>query len=107
MEDTYKLSMNFLDAVENGSEEDIKTAWHKAFNGILMSFGFDGNLTFFWNNLVAGNWKRLHLTADEEDLEPKEWLDKLYWEVLYCSDRWSLDRLMRCHWLYRVWQGEY
>lgn len=22
-------------------------------------------------------------------------------DVMYCSDRWSLDRLTRCHWTYR------
>ena len=25
------------------------------------------------------------------------WLDDMF----YCSDRWSLDRLMRCHWEWR------
>ena len=107
MMDVYDISLKVCDAINNGFENDIELAWYQAFNAILVSFGVCNQTDFFWNNLVAGNWKRLHLTADEEEVIKVEWLDKFYWDVSYCSDRWSLDRLCRCHWLYRAWRGEY
>ena len=107
MMDVYDISMEVCGAIKNGSENDIESAWYQAFDAILASFGVCNRTDFFWNSLVAGNWKRLHLTADEEEVTKAEWLDKFYWEISYCSDRWSLDRLCRCHWLYRAWKGMY
>jgi hypothetical protein len=64
--------------------------------------GFTGKQrSMLWSELAAGNWKRLHLTPAEEEKTEAEWLNEFRWDVLYCSDRFSLDRLMRCHWLFR------
>lgn len=109
MDVAYNRSMELCQAIENNAHfEVIEDKWYDVFSAVLQCFNFNNdNIIFLWNNLVQGNWKRLHLTEDEKQVSPQEWLDKFRWEVFYCSDRWSFDRLMRCHWLYRAWQGEY
>jgi hypothetical protein len=102
----YKASMRFHDYIinnnDNISSKKIEHLWHDAFNTILKSFNFNRKARdYMWEELVRGNWKRLHLTEDEKSLSSYRWLDQLMGEVWYCSDRWSLDRLTRCHWLFR------
>ena len=107
---SYKKSIEFCQAIKDGVRpEVIERLWYSTFSAVLQSFGFnDGdNIVFLWNNLVQGNWKRLHMTDDEKQITKDEWLDRFWIEVFYCSDRWSFDRLMRCHWFYRAWRGEY
>jgi len=83
----------------------VENRWHQAFNSVLRDFGFPSRVrSFMWDELVCGNWERLHMTDEEEALTADEWLDKLRWEVMYCADRWSIDRLSRCHWLFRAYK---
>lgn len=106
---SYNRSMELCEAIENGAHfEVVEDKWYDVFSAVLMSFDFNSDsIVFLWNTLVTGNWKRLHLTEDEEQIAKDEWLNKFHWEVFYCSDRWSFDRLMRCHWLYRVWKKKH
>ena len=53
--------------------------------------------------MCLGNWNHLWMTDDEKKKPVNEWLNDFMADVFYCSDRWSLDRLMRCHWMYRQW----
>lgn len=46
------------------------------------------------------NWEKLHPDENEQRMPPDQCLDMFYGEVSYCSDRMSLDRLFRCHWLF-------
>lgn len=80
----------------------VEEYWHRALNCVAKYLGFNrATRRILWEDLVYGNWDRLHMTEEEEKMTPDDWLDKLYWEVFYCSDRYTLDRLTRCHWLYR------
>ena len=82
--------------------EKVEEYWYRAFNCVAKYLGFNkATRRILWEDLVMGNWRRLHQTDEESRYTPEKWLDKLYWEVTYCSDRWSLDRLTRCHWLWR------
>ena len=100
----YKASMRFHDYAtsDNISPKKIERLWHDTFNTILKSFNFNRKArNYMWEELVRGNWKHLHLTDEEQSYSSYYWLDQLASEVWYCSDRWSLDRLTRCHWLFR------
>jgi 4'-phosphopantetheinyl transferase EntD len=44
---------------------------------------------------------RYTMNDAEMEYTPDHWLACLGDDVWYCSDRWCLDRLTRCHWLYR------
>jgi len=67
-------------------------------------FGLSGaSVMFNWGE-SGHNWKKLHPDEAEEKASPELVLNWFYSEVEYCSDRMSLDRLFRCHWLYNLYQ---
>lgn len=83
----------------------VGALWHESFSTAATYLGFDRRSRgLLWEELVVGNWSRLHLTEDERGEPPEHWLQELSWDAYYCADRWSLDRLARCHWLYRQYK---
>lgn len=88
----------------NCTPEKVTEYWHRAFCCVAKYLGFNAaTRRILWEELVAGNWSRLHLSYDEGLNTSDDWLRDFCWDVVYCSDRWSLDRLTRCHWLYRMY----
>lgn len=107
-EQPYHQSMSLCRYIDGGdcTPEGVEDHWHRAFCCIAKYLGFNrATRKVLWEDLVYGNWKRLHLTDEEMAKTSNDWLNELRGDVFYCSDRWCLDRLTRCHWLYRhyVW----
>ena len=103
----FDKSMDLCRYIASGkyTPEGVERRWHQAFNCVLAYFDVPKKARgFFWEELVVGNWDRLHQTEEEKKLKAADWAEKLRWEVFYCSDRWSVDRLCRCHWLYRQYE---
>ena len=100
----------FRTAQRYSSPQIIKESWHRTFSCVAKSLGFKkAARRILWDNLADGNWEHFHLTDEEEKLTSQQWLEALCWDVWYCSDRWTLDRLTRCHWkfrqyMYAVWK---
>lgn len=87
--------------IESGNcrPKKVTEYWHRVFNCVAKYLGFNkATRKILWDELVFGNWKRLHT---DESKSADDWLNSLRYDVMYCSDRWSLDRLTRCHWMYR------
>jgi hypothetical protein len=104
----YEQSMALCRYIDGGGCDPNKVVehWRRAFYCIAKYLGFNkATRRILWHDLAVGNWTHLHPTGDESRYTSDKWLDELRWDVHYCSDRWSLDRLMRCHWTYRwyVW----
>ena len=100
----YQQSMALHAYIDKGgcTPEGVAERWHHTFCCIAEYLGFNRqSRRILWNELVYGNWERLHMTDAEEEYTPDHWLSCLGDDVWYCSDRWCLDRLTRCHWLYR------
>lgn len=90
--------------IERGecSPQGVEKMWRQAFSCALKHLGFTRKQrSYLWCELASGNWERLHLTAAEAEISADEWLDQFSWDVFYCSDRWSFDRVTRCHWMFR------
>lgn len=88
----------------NCTPKKVTEYWHRTFFCVAKYLGFNrATRRILWEELVAGNWSRLHLSYDEGLNTSDDWLKDFCWDVVYCSDRWSLDRLTRCHWLYRTY----
>lgn len=49
-------------------------------------------------DLVKCNWVHLWETDEEKKMTIAELCEQLKWDVFYCSDRMSWDRLCRIHW---------
>ena len=61
--------------------------------------------------LAQGNWKHFWETDEEKKMTIAELCEQLKWDVFYCSDRMSWDRLCRIHWNWqrikdRLWNQE-
>lgn len=102
-EQAYWQSMAFCRAAtRHASPQAIEESWHRAFSCVAKSLGVNKKVRkILWDNLAVGNWAHFHPTDEEAKLTACERLEKLHWDVFYCSDRWSLDRLTRCHWAFR------
>lgn len=55
----------------------------------------------FIEDACSGNWERMHLTRPEDYLTSEQWAKHLLNEVIYFSDRWSWDRVIRAQWIYK------
>jgi hypothetical protein len=78
--------------------EEVKNKWNEYMKFILHEWGF--NQTAIQHLIKWGdgghNWRLLHW----DDKKPyQEYLEEFVYEIAYCSDRMTLDRLFRCHWL--------
>ena len=103
----YRQSLALSGYVKEGGRDPdkVEELWHRAFCCIAKYLGFNRpTRRILWHELAVGNWKHLHKTTKEEAKAADEWLEDFRWDVIYCSDRWSLDRLTRCHWLYRQYR---
>lgn len=90
------------DAGTSCNPKSVEEMWHRTFCCAARELGFNrATRRILWEELVGGNWARLHRTIEEDDYSVERWLKLLRDDVFYCSDRWSLDRLTRCHWLFR------
>ena len=77
--------------------------WLKYFRRVCKYLGFkdDSDILYLYDNFGSDlNWKKLHLSDEEREISPGEWISDMQAEVFYCSDRWSLIRLLRTHWIY-------
>ena len=82
----------------------VANMWHNAFNDICYHFGINNKgAKFLWDAMCRYNWEHLHPTEEEVNKSNEERYNSFEGDVFYCSDRWSFDRLMRCHWKFRHW----
>lgn len=103
---TYDASMALCKYVNEGNRNprSIVERWRNVFNCVLRDLGFPKKTRdTMWYGLANGNWERLHTTEEEDTYTPEKWLQELTGNVFYCSDRYTLDRLTRCHWTFRQW----
>lgn len=109
MNSSFNKSMSLirkLNRMSNRAEyypTEIARDWEDLFYSVC-SYLISGDATtadVLYSELVAGNWKRLHVTEEESGYSINDWITMFKDEVFYCSDRWSFDRLSRCHWLFR------
>lgn len=106
MSNACELSMEMCDYIGKHEPEpkEVTKRWRRVFEVVLIREQFNKHaIDYMWKYLAEGNWEHLHQTDEEQGMSADDWLEAFRWEVFYCSDRWSLDRLMRCHWLWRQW----
>lgn len=106
MSNVYTDCMDFFARYEKRHDDAkaVTDGWHKVFVGVCKHLGINRrSANVLFENMCLGNWKHLHQTDGESEFTSDIWFDKFLWDVFYCSDRWSVDRLMRCHWCFRQW----
>ena len=102
--DAYEHSMALCRYIRTPdcSPAEVERLWRQAFEAVLIAQRFTRRaIDWMWEELAVGCWKRLWPTDEEKERTAGEWLREFAGDVFYCSDRWSLDRLARCHWAWR------
>lgn len=100
---SYDQSCALYRYFESGGRDprEVGEYWHRAFCCVARQLGFDRPARkVLWEHLARGNWNH-PIDGKEATMTSEDWLEALCSDVLHCSDRWSLDRLTRCHWKYR------
>lgn len=100
--DYIKEVIESNDKIEFNSILKIKNRWEQLYKKQLIQWEFNKKATndlFEWGE-NGHNWSKLHTTDEEDKKSCINWLDDFSYELDYCCDRMSLDRLFRCHWLY-------
>ena len=86
----------------------IKNNWRQCFKFILKRFnvGFtDKTINSLFDDFEMDNWSDLHIENTKyKDCNKEELYDEFEFEIGYCSDRMSYDRLFRIHWLFKRWE---
>lgn len=107
MSDAYERSMALNRYLVDGGRDmaEIERLWRETFEAFLIANRFTRkSIDYMWDCLALGNWKHLWQTDEEKERTTEEWLEWFRIEVWYCSDRWNLDRLIRCHWAWRQYK---
>lgn len=101
----YKIYQD-IDSMRKSNAYDykkLKSLWKKFFTMALKD-GFDFNkesinVLFDWGS-GGHNWIELHPTDEYNKLSKKKKFDKFCHEIFYISDRLSIDRIFRTHWMF-------
>lgn len=95
----HLISFSQLILDENQLTPEIISTWHSHMKTLLNRFGFDdlGAEQLVKWGAMGHNWSKLHWDSEKSSIE---YLKDFAHELYYCSDRMSLDRLFRCHWLF-------
>ena len=94
----------WANGLEGKSPVAVRDAYPRMMRKVLKHrFGIKGKAADrFIREACEGNWSKLYETEMESSAEAEDFAYKLRWDVFYCSDRWSRDRVLRIQWLYRL-----
>ena len=117
--DVFHTSMNFIRKYSHPSmyPVDVNSVFmpdfigdfKKVFESYFAAQGFDKKnieILFQWGE-YGHNWNKLHPSDAESSRSQEEKLAELIAELHYCSDRMSMDRMFRCHWLFNQFCLQY
>lgn len=95
-------------AYHDGYETTAKL-WERAFKRQLQWWGFGRRARkMMWEfGLWGHNWKALHRTKAQDKYTIERWLQRFADSLSYCSDRMSMDRLLRTHWEFSMARVKY
>lgn len=93
---------DIADKIYKAKREEIPLLWKKFFYQCLANWGFNIKSRkdlFEWD--IGENWADLHKeNTGYKDENSKQLLESFRAEVSYISDRTTLCRLFRAHWLF-------
>ena len=104
----FVQSMSLCKHISEGdcTQSSVEEHWHRVFSCAARQLGFNRLSTkVLWNEL-ANNGLFSIQTYDGVNTTPEDWLEELGLQVFNFSNRWSLDRLSHCHWLWRQYNIE-
>lgn len=108
-ERAYKMSCEFVRTIDKSEINafDVKAEFVATVDSICeyLEYGKIGRLLVF--DMYYGGWEKIKPDTIELAHSPDYWRVTLKNDMLYCSDRWSLVRLLRCVWAYNMWERSF
>lgn len=105
---SMKICKDCMDFCNDKSDMvEICSAWHSIFYDVcyLLDINKRGADTL-WNFGEDCNWQHLWISDKEKQMSLNDWYNFFKSEVFYCSDRWSIERLLRTHWSFWRWHDK-
>lgn len=108
-ERAYKMSCIFVRTVDESKINpfDVKDEFVATVNSICEYLGYGKIGRLLVSDMYYGGWKKINPDAIELEHGPSYWRVALKNDMLYCSDRWSWGRLLRCVWAYNMWERSF
>ena len=99
----WEESVKFSEAIDPVAYDltTFSEEWKQVFMAVCKILGINKHgANVMFEDLCNTSCEFLAVAQDERDGTITELLRSLKQDVLYCSDRWCIDRLIRNHWRY-------
>lgn len=108
-ERAYKMSCEFVRTIDKSEINpfDAKDDFVATVNSICECLGYGKIGGLLVSDMFYGGWEKINPDTIELAHSPDYWRVTLKNDMLYCSDRWSLGRLLRCLWTYDMWERSF
>ena len=105
-ERAYKMSCIFVRTIDKSetNPSDVRAEFIATVNSICEYLGYGKIGRLLVSDMHYGGWKKINPDTIELEHSPDYWRVTLKNDMLYCSDRWSWVRLLRCIWAYNMWE---
>lgn len=105
-ERAYKMSCIFVGTIDKSEMNpfDVKAEFIATVNSICEYLGYGKIGRLLVSDMYYGGWEKINPDTIELAHSPDYWRVTLKYDMLYCSDRWSWVRLLRCIWAYNMWE---
>ena len=103
--DIFTYITDKLDEDISVRPDEVEDDWRKCFVASADVLGISRkSANVLYHGFGQGNWEHLHLFDEERGYSLDKWASDFAYDLFYCSDRWSVERMLRVHWLFRQWE---
>ena len=108
-ERAYKMSCEFVKTIGKPEikPDDVRADFVATVDSICEYLGYGKVGRLLVSDMFYGGWVKINPDPIELEHGPTYWRVTLKNDMLYCSDRWSLGRLLRCVWAYDMWERSF
>lgn len=105
----YNMSCEFVRTIDKSEINplDVRDEFVATVNSICEYLGYGKIGRLLVSDMYYGGWVKINPDAIELEHSPDYWRVTLKNDMLYCSDRWSWGRLLRCVWAYDMWERSF
>lgn len=108
-ERAYKMSCEFVRTIDKSEINplDVRDKFVVTVDSICEYLGYGKIGRLLVSDMYYGGWVKINPDPIELEHGPTYWRVTLKNDMLYCSDRWSWGRLLRCVWAYDMWERSF
>ena len=98
----YVLGHELTQLRDETDYKKVRDDWYKVFLHVAKAFGFEHTgIDILWEDMAIGSVDYDETAEGEKYPSVRDKFQAFQQEVYFSCNRWSFDRLTRCHWRYR------